>query len=445
MIMAQSSNDVIVSLPKGAKERRSERLAIIVGINEYYHNESFRNLSYAVEDSKVMGDILERKGNFTVERYADDWYSSKPTKRNIMEAVYRAYEEVTDGYVKTLVFYFSGHGFELNKRQYLAVGSTDASRPGTAISLEEVLSILSEAQKRAKVIVLVDACRNDLSKGGGYDSWSDINSYGLAVLSSTLPGKRSYEHPRLKHGVFTYFLAEGLSGNADYNNDGYVSYNEVNEYVSYEMYKWSEDHSDIPQYPHSYKSIKTGEFYITKVKKRDSPPPPKPPSNNTEEGIFDHFELGLDLKFGSTGLGIGDYYYMELFLPMAAGVKIYFDMFLEDWFGVGIETELCYSFIDTYSHYLLVSDDSYTVMNGSHFFGTLSARAVFEFDLVSDGSTKVPLIVKLGLMYPDSFFNFEVTGGAKYKISSDDLYFSLLLSLGIPQLCSFELALSFKF
>jgi len=41
----------------------------------------------------------------------------------------------------------------------------------------------------------------------------------------------SQEYPEYGHGVFTYFLLEGLEGKADYNNDYTITINEAMQYV----------------------------------------------------------------------------------------------------------------------------------------------------------------------------------------------------------------------
>jgi uncharacterized caspase-like protein len=41
----------------------------------------------------------------------------------------------------------------------------------------------------------------------------------------------SQEFPELGHGVFTYFLLDGLKGKADYNNDYTITINEAMQYT----------------------------------------------------------------------------------------------------------------------------------------------------------------------------------------------------------------------
>ena len=51
------------------------------------------------------------------------------------------------------------------------------------------------------------------------------------IISASGPNEVSLELPELGHGVFTYYLLEGLRGKADRNGDGVVTVSELYEYV----------------------------------------------------------------------------------------------------------------------------------------------------------------------------------------------------------------------
>ena len=53
----------------------------------------------------------------------------------------------------------------------------------------------------------------------------------IIALSSTKGGQASNSYPERKHGLFTYFLLSGLRGDADKDGDGWVSMEELFEYV----------------------------------------------------------------------------------------------------------------------------------------------------------------------------------------------------------------------
>jgi uncharacterized caspase-like protein len=55
---------------------------------------------------------------------------------------------------------------------------------------------------------------------------------GRVILTASDANEVSAEKDDLKHGVFTYYLLEGLRGKADYDKDGVITVDEVYRYVS---------------------------------------------------------------------------------------------------------------------------------------------------------------------------------------------------------------------
>jgi len=56
-------------------------------------------------------------------------------------------------------------------------------------------------------------------------------SRGRVVITASGPNEVALESPDLGHGIFTYYLLEGLAGKADRNGDGLVTVSELYEYV----------------------------------------------------------------------------------------------------------------------------------------------------------------------------------------------------------------------
>ena len=81
--------------------------------------------------------------------------------------------------------------------------------------------------------------------------------------------QRSWEHPDLKHGVFTYYLAEGLSGAAK-DEDGYVSVLNLFQYASSKTKKYVLREYNEVQVPTFRQGDEMTDFCLAKV---DSPAP----------------------------------------------------------------------------------------------------------------------------------------------------------------------------
>jgi uncharacterized caspase-like protein len=60
-------------------------------------------------------------------------------------------------------------------------------------------------------------------------------SKGRAIITASRPTEVSIELPELGHGIFSYYLVEGLKGAADLNRDGIVSLQELYEYVEQQV------------------------------------------------------------------------------------------------------------------------------------------------------------------------------------------------------------------
>lgn len=52
------------------------------------------------------------------------------------------------------------------------------------------------------------------------------------MLTASRASEVSEEREELRHGVFTYYLLEGLRGSADLDGDGVITVDEISAYVS---------------------------------------------------------------------------------------------------------------------------------------------------------------------------------------------------------------------
>ncbi|MEM7183359.1 MAG: caspase family protein, partial [Spirochaetota bacterium] len=234
------------------------RVGIIIGVNRY--SNGLTNLNYAVSDALAMHSALSEIGHFQKENLVllnDDMgkldESLKPSKANILRTIKKLVRKKP----KYFLFYFSGHGFEIDGKN--AVAPTDASflsdRENNFLRLEEVIDLLWDQENHWKVkqqIFLIDACR-EIKKGrkGGkgktsftrksFDSLpqSIADGEGLGIFVGTEPGGFSYEEPDLGGGVFTHFILKGLTGEIQNRNGAeYVTYNQLVEYVNQEVKKY---------------------------------------------------------------------------------------------------------------------------------------------------------------------------------------------------------------
>lgn len=134
----------------------------------------------------------------------------------------------------TLLFAFSGHGFQSaqGKNYLMTYGATSKDYEQMALSVDEVQALMTASGARRKLI-LIDACRNDpdaksTDTGRSFAQFQEAE--GVAILLSTRPGGFSYEDPEINHGIFTYYVLEGLRGKAA-GKDGFVTFSDLEKYV----------------------------------------------------------------------------------------------------------------------------------------------------------------------------------------------------------------------
>ncbi len=208
------------------ERERKVGVAILVGIGKYPRYSGLGELHYPSRDA----DVLESE--LTAQRYVVTTLKDGEATRGAILNAIRQSGEVIDAEHGTLVFFFSGHGFAEGNSNYLAsydATSNDLARSGLDLGAVEKAMVATGARRR---VMWVDACRNEPGKGAGDGrSFSRFeSSSGTRILFSTKAGRISYEDDDLKQGLFSYYLARGLHGEAS-RDDGMVSFRDLADFV----------------------------------------------------------------------------------------------------------------------------------------------------------------------------------------------------------------------
>jgi hypothetical protein len=285
--------------PVGSNEtqafRKQVKVALVVGVSKYPTASGFTALNYAAADATDLAAVLKQQG------YLVRVLTDTDAMRGAIEQSLKDLGENVDEQQGTFLFYFSGHGFAQQGKNYLvpisaSIGSLD--RDGLSVDEVELLMAKSKAKRQ---LMLLDACRSDESsgtKGAAARSFSALQAAeGLRILNSTRIGKVSYESQDLQHGVFTAFLLKGLTGEAA-GTDGLVTFSDLAGYVTDSVRRWAVDHqkSQVPFEAVGQKEA-SGDFLLAAVAgNRPSPAPPQiAPESNYESGFTPLFN-GRDLS-----------------------------------------------------------------------------------------------------------------------------------------------------
>jgi hypothetical protein len=262
-----SEHDVKADLPKGipnspaTEQAISEKLkghvakpqgwAVIIGISNYQHAAGkFPELRYAASDAKEYYDFLRTPegGGISPERILC-LENEKATLENIKYAFFEFLKQpLEEDYV---LIYFSGHGTpeeDNPENMYLLAYDSRPDRlASTAFPMWDIDTAFSRHIKSKKVLMFADACHSAGIVGDiamrSINRKNLVNQYlidvaktkkGRAVLTASEAGELSQESKKWGggHGVFSYFLLNGLRGEADVNDDNIVTLGEVTDFVS---------------------------------------------------------------------------------------------------------------------------------------------------------------------------------------------------------------------
>jgi len=210
---------------------RGNKVAVVVGIENYLEETGFPALSYAVDDAQALADFLSNEAGYRVRLLSDHMAN----KNVVMRALEQAGNVISDEH-GTALFFFSGHGVNEGGVNYLATyDAIEGQLKSTGLSINKVKQLLAATGARRRVL-FVDACRSEAGKSGPGRGFLD-DGEGDKVLYSTGPEKRSFEDSTLAHGVFTYYLLEGLRGGAA--TEHAVTFDALADFVGDKVAGWS--------------------------------------------------------------------------------------------------------------------------------------------------------------------------------------------------------------
>jgi len=207
-----------------------EKVALVIGLSDYPEHSNIPSLSYAKNDALALEKKLTAFG-YRV-RILTDYQATTGAVLSVIDDLGQ-YLTADQG---TFVFYFSGHGFAQDKANYLATYESDMNDlERTGLSLERVIDRLRATGARRHVL-FIDACRDDPNTGSkNLNNPGSFKEFDLAegtqILFSTKYGGKSYEYSQLGHGVYTYYLLQGLDGKAR-REDGLLTFTKLADYVS---------------------------------------------------------------------------------------------------------------------------------------------------------------------------------------------------------------------
>jgi tetratricopeptide (TPR) repeat protein len=215
--------------------------AVLIGIGRYKNIGAKGDLRFAETDARSLYQVLisSEAGAFPSEN-VHMLIGEEATLRNIRHELEDWLPEVAQPEDRVVV-YFAGHGFVNRQKGYLAASDLDLHDiDNTAYPMETIGRVLSVRVRAHWKVLFTDACHsakvNAETTDEGVSSLIGSQEFASQFLSFTAASgnESSYEDPNLAtgFGVFSYFLVQGLKGNADTDPcDGWVRAGELVDYV----------------------------------------------------------------------------------------------------------------------------------------------------------------------------------------------------------------------
>ncbi len=213
--------------------------ALLVGVADY-EDESIR-LKYAADDAELLERILREKaarafaGGVEVLRFVD----RKATKEAFFNGLQWLKEFMKSQDVG--IIFFSGHGDCDDDNIFYMLPAEVKRRSIDTTGVDGALFKRKLAGIKGRLVVMLDAChagavdnkeaRQLRPSADGFVREMVQEDSGIIMMCSSKGQEVSMEDPQLGHGFFTQALTEGLSGQADYNKDGFVYFNELDLYL----------------------------------------------------------------------------------------------------------------------------------------------------------------------------------------------------------------------
>ena len=211
--------------------------AVVVGISRYPKLGPTQQLHFTERDAQSIYSILisPEGGNFRAQNVRV-LNGAQATLANLRQEIDVWLPSVAKDDDRVLI-YFAGHGFVYEGQGYLAPYDVDpANIKGTGFPMRELGDVVGNKIHAHWKMLLTDACHSGAISP---EETQNLNNTlaglhdSLFSLTASRDRESSYEDPGLKggHGIFTYYVVQGMEGAADTSRDGIVTADELAEYV----------------------------------------------------------------------------------------------------------------------------------------------------------------------------------------------------------------------
>ena len=229
-------------------KKQEKVYAVVIGINKY---KNLPTLKYAVNDAREFYRYLTEVNQVPKDHVwllLDEEATLDKLRRTLGTLLRRS-----AGKEDTVIIFLAGHGATETdpsspdgdglEKYILPINADPMDLYSSAMPMSEVARIFQRISSE-RLVFIGDTCYSGASGGrtilaGGTRATVSgaflerlSQGKGRVILTASDANEVSVEKDELKHGVFTYYLLEGLRGKADLDGDGVITVDEVYRYVS---------------------------------------------------------------------------------------------------------------------------------------------------------------------------------------------------------------------
>jgi len=267
-------------------QAKGKRYALLIGVQEYDVNE-LHNLSFAEADVTKLAETL-RQGGYDDGNIVLMTQSIGAKKARLLPQASHIRRELDLllgdlNRDDSVLIALAGHGvqFQGEEGSYFCPVDAKLTDRSTLLALKDVYTKLEQCGAGLRML-LVDACRNDpRTKNARARAEVELESVtrpqvipppgGVLAFFGCSAGEKTQENEELRHGVFFYFVNQGLQGEADLDHDSQVSPEELVQYAKKRVRDFVRERNGIRQMPELVGSARDLSALVTI--KPDAPKP----------------------------------------------------------------------------------------------------------------------------------------------------------------------------
>ena len=287
-----------------------KKAAFLIGVSKY-DKAGLNNLAYAEDDMTALNQSLTTSGFETEILLGSGQGENRATRANIKNRLETRFAESIKKLNKSdvVLIAISGHGQQLDidkagarvEDHFFCPVDAIKTDPATLVSVSELIELVGRNSGAENNLFIIDACRDNPAKGGkGIDGSRISLPRNMAAIFGSTAGKQSYESDKLKHGLLTYYLLEGLNGRAK-DEDNEITWDSLVNYTKKQVTRNAPELVGTDQTPNSISNV-SGTPVLARVGlvKIDGAGP-APIDNHMPGEVRDDNELKMKLAYCPAG------------------------------------------------------------------------------------------------------------------------------------------------